>query len=108
MPWCEGFPWCGRCGLALFLTLFIMQPVMTDVYNNALLPYMNQNMPFEQALAAAEAHGPGDEHPEGGGWRGGSGSTRGSGSLLRGCAHLCRLGACPARVSSPAAVFIYV
>ena len=41
-------------GLALFLTLFIMQPVMTDVYNNALLPYMNQNMPFEQALAAAE------------------------------------------------------
>jgi flagellar biosynthetic protein FliP len=41
-------------GLALFLTLFIMQPVMTDVYNNALLPYMNQGMPFEQALEEAE------------------------------------------------------
>ncbi len=41
-------------GLALFLTLFIMQPVMTDVYNNAILPYMNQGMPFEKALAAAE------------------------------------------------------
>jgi flagellar biosynthetic protein FliP len=42
-------------GLALFLTLFIMQPVFTDVYNNAILPYMNQGLPFEQALAAAEA-----------------------------------------------------
>ena len=42
-------------GLALFLTLFIMQPVMTDVYNNAILPYMNQGMAFEDALAAAEA-----------------------------------------------------
>jgi len=41
-------------GLSLFLTLFIMQPVFSDVYNNAILPYMNQNMPFEQALAAAE------------------------------------------------------
>jgi len=41
-------------GLALFLTLFIMQPVMTDVYNNAILPYMNQGMAFETALAAAE------------------------------------------------------
>ena len=42
-------------GLALFLTLFIMQPVMTDVYSNAILPYMNSGMPFEEALAAAEA-----------------------------------------------------
>ncbi len=42
-------------GLALFLTLFIMQPVMMDVYNNAILPYMNAGMPFEEALAAAEA-----------------------------------------------------
>lgn len=41
-------------GLSLFLTLFIMQPVFSDVYNNAILPFMNQNMPFEQALAAAE------------------------------------------------------
>ena len=42
-------------GLALFLTLFIMQPVMTDVYQNAILPYMNSGLPFEEALAAAEA-----------------------------------------------------
>ncbi len=32
-----------------------MQPVMMDVYNNAILPYMNSGMPFEEALAAAEA-----------------------------------------------------
>mgnify|MGYP000594330785 CR=1 FL=1 len=42
-------------GLALFLTLFIMQPVRTDVYQNAILPYMNSGLPFEEALAAAEA-----------------------------------------------------
>jgi flagellar biosynthetic protein FliP len=42
-------------GMALFMTLFIMSPVLTDVYNNALLPFMNNNMPFETALAAAEA-----------------------------------------------------
>ena len=41
-------------GMALFLTLFIMSPVLTDVYNNALLPFMNNNMPFDKALAAAE------------------------------------------------------
>lgn len=28
-----------------------------------------------QALAAEQSHGPGDEHPAGGGWRGGSGSS---------------------------------
>lgn len=42
-------------GLALFLTLFVMSPVLADVYQNALLPYMNQGLSFEQALAAAEA-----------------------------------------------------
>jgi flagellar biosynthesis protein FliP len=42
-------------GLALFLTLFVMSPVLTEVYANALLPFMNNNMPFDQALAAAEA-----------------------------------------------------
>ena len=41
-------------GMALFLTLFIMSPVLTDVYTNALLPFMNNNMPFDKALAAAE------------------------------------------------------
>ena len=42
-------------GLSLFLTLFIMQPVLTDVYNNALAPYMNGGLDFDKALAAAEA-----------------------------------------------------
>jgi flagellar biosynthesis protein FliP len=42
-------------GMALFMTLFVMSPVLTDVYNNALLPFMNNNMPFDRALAAAEA-----------------------------------------------------
>jgi len=41
-------------GLALFLTLFIMQPFFTDVYTNALLPYFNGTLPFDQALALAE------------------------------------------------------
>ena len=42
-------------GLALFLTLFIMSPVFDNIYQNALLPYMNGSMPFEKALALAEA-----------------------------------------------------
>ena len=41
-------------GLALFLTLFIMSPVFDDVYQNAIGPYMNGNLPFEKALAKAE------------------------------------------------------
>jgi flagellar biosynthetic protein FliP len=42
-------------GLALFLTLFVMQPVLQDIYTNALLPYMDGTLPFDQALATAEA-----------------------------------------------------
>ena len=42
-------------GLALFLTLFIMQPVLTDVYQNAVTPFMNNGMSAERAIAAAEA-----------------------------------------------------
>jgi flagellar biosynthetic protein FliP len=42
-------------GLALFLTLFIMSPVFDNIYQNALLTYMNGSMPFEKALALAEA-----------------------------------------------------
>ena len=41
-------------GLALFLTLFIMTPVLNDVYINALVPYMEKGMAFDKALAAAE------------------------------------------------------
>ena len=42
-------------GLALFLTLFIMSPVLNDIYQNAVVPYMEQGMKFDKALAAAEA-----------------------------------------------------
>jgi flagellar biosynthetic protein FliP len=42
-------------GLSLFLTLFIMQPVLTDVYQNALAPYLENGLAFDKALAAAEA-----------------------------------------------------
>ncbi|MEY2801570.1 MAG: Flagellar biosynthetic protein FliP precursor [Pseudomonadota bacterium] len=41
-------------GLALFLTLFVMSPVFEEVYRNALLPYMDGKLGFEQALGAAE------------------------------------------------------
>ena len=41
-------------GLSLFLTLFIMSPVLNDVYTNALVPYMQKGMAFDKALAAAE------------------------------------------------------
>jgi len=41
-------------GLALFLTLFIMTPVLNDVYVNALVPYMEKGLAFDKALAAAE------------------------------------------------------
>jgi flagellar biosynthetic protein FliP len=42
-------------GISLFLTLFIMSPVLTDVYANAVVPYMENGMKFDKALAAAEA-----------------------------------------------------
>lgn len=42
-------------GVALFLTLFIMSPVLTDIYTNAVVPYMENGMKFDKALAAAEA-----------------------------------------------------
>jgi flagellar biosynthetic protein FliP len=41
-------------GLTLFLTLFIMSPVLTDVYQNAIVPYLQQGLSFDKALAAAE------------------------------------------------------
>jgi flagellar biosynthetic protein FliP len=41
-------------GIAFFLTLFVMSPVLSDVYSNAVVPYMNQGMAFDKALAIAE------------------------------------------------------
>ena len=41
-------------GLALFLTLFIMTPVLNAVYDEAISPYMNETISFEAALVEAE------------------------------------------------------
>lgn len=41
-------------GLALFLTFFIMAPVFEPIYQNAVLPYMNDQMGFDAALDAAQ------------------------------------------------------
>lgn len=41
-------------GLALFLTLFIMAPVFSQVYDEAVTPYFEETIGFETALANAE------------------------------------------------------
>lgn len=42
-------------GLALFLTFFIMQPVLNQVNENALQPYINQQISAQQAIANTTA-----------------------------------------------------
>ena len=42
-------------GLALFLTFFIMSPVFEQIYQTAIIPYMNNQLEFQAALAKAEA-----------------------------------------------------
>ena len=42
-------------GLALFLTIFIMSPVLSEIYTNALVPYMDQTLSFDDAIKFAEA-----------------------------------------------------
>lgn len=42
-------------GLSLFLTFFVMAPTLDKIYAEAYLPYTNNTLPFEQALAKAEA-----------------------------------------------------
>ena len=41
-------------GLSLFLTFFVMGPTLDKVYSEAYVPYTQNSMPFEQALAKAE------------------------------------------------------
>jgi flagellar biosynthetic protein FliP len=41
-------------GLALFLSLFVMGPVLDKVYQDAYVPYSENKINFEQALARAE------------------------------------------------------
>ncbi len=40
-------------GLAMFLTFFIMSPVMTQINDNALQPYLNEELGEDAALSAA-------------------------------------------------------
>ncbi|MDO9372709.1 MAG: flagellar type III secretion system pore protein FliP [Gammaproteobacteria bacterium] len=40
-------------GLALFLTFFIMAPVFDKAYQDGVQPYMNEQMPVQEALAHA-------------------------------------------------------
>ncbi|MDQ1583924.1 MAG: flagellar biosynthesis protein FliP [Microbacteriaceae bacterium] len=42
-------------GLALFLTLFIMAPTITDINAHAVQPYLAGHIDFQAALSAAEA-----------------------------------------------------
>jgi flagellar biosynthesis protein FliP len=42
-------------GLALFLSLFIMAPVLSSVYDDAITPYLEEKITFESALVAAES-----------------------------------------------------
>ena len=41
-------------GLTIFLTLFIMAPVFEQINRDAVQPYLNQQLPAQQALARAE------------------------------------------------------
>ncbi|MFO1349986.1 MAG: flagellar type III secretion system pore protein FliP [Gammaproteobacteria bacterium] len=41
-------------GLALFLTFFVMAPVFDKMYTQALAPYVEEKLSFEQAVKAAE------------------------------------------------------
>ncbi len=41
-------------GLALFLTLFVMQPVIGKVYDQAISPYMDEKISVSQALERAQ------------------------------------------------------
>ncbi|TLS36643.1 flagellar type III secretion system pore protein FliP [Pseudalkalibacillus caeni] len=40
-------------GLALFLTFFVMSPVFSEVNENALQPYLNEEIPQEEAIDLA-------------------------------------------------------
>ena len=41
-------------GLALFLTIFIMSPVLSSIYDDAITPYFEEKIGFEEALVEAQ------------------------------------------------------
>ncbi len=42
-------------GFALFMTIFVMRPVVTDIYDQAYLPYVEQRMDWREAADVATA-----------------------------------------------------
>jgi flagellar biosynthesis protein FliP len=42
-------------GLSLFLTFFIMTPVWQNIYQNALRPYLDEKMTYQEAFTKAQA-----------------------------------------------------
>lgn len=42
-------------GFALFMTIFIMKPVVTDIYDDAYIPYTEQKMDWQEAASIASA-----------------------------------------------------
>jgi flagellar biosynthetic protein FliP len=42
-------------GLALFLSLFVMSPVLTNINDNAVRPYLNEEIGYSEALARGQA-----------------------------------------------------
>ena len=40
-------------GISLFLTFFIMSPILQTVYNDAIIPYVEEEIPAEQAIDIA-------------------------------------------------------
>ena len=42
-------------GLALFLSFFVMAPVLNQVYDDGIVPYMAGDLPLDEAAAAAQA-----------------------------------------------------
>ena len=42
-------------GLSLFLTIFIMAPIISSVYDDAIKPYSDGEISFDAALIEAEA-----------------------------------------------------
>ncbi|MCP3925924.1 MAG: flagellar type III secretion system pore protein FliP [Desulfobacterales bacterium] len=41
-------------GLTLFITFFIMKPVWTDIYDNALSPYLDEKITYKKAFENAQ------------------------------------------------------
>lgn len=41
-------------GIALFLTIFVMAPVFSEVYEDALKPYAEEQMQFEEAITVGQ------------------------------------------------------